>query len=190
MTLGKSSWVPWFRRTRGRAGHRKYSVCTTRCHPCSSHLAFDRHHLLKPGQVITSGASLPTRMNRFASRNVPTAGLVEAWAQSPWSRDDEDFFQAWAQCKGSRTGLNFLTWAGFPCRWAWKPGSQSSALRAQPRVARGSGIPPRLECFWLECFRCQPGLLLSARLRVLGSCQLPSRQHSCIPTVTQLAGED
>ena len=124
VTSGKSSPGPWFHRvcsgvtssiSEGCAEHdcnllscrawtRKCSMCVSHCHQCSSSLDFDLNHPWKPRQVTTPGASVPTRMKCSVNGNALTVGLVEAWAWSTLSKENDDFLQSSTPGKGNRVG--------------------------------------------------------------------------------------
>ncbi|XP_036087869.1 NT-3 growth factor receptor isoform X1 [Rousettus aegyptiacus] len=85
-------------------------------------------------QVTTPGASVPTRTNCFAAGNAPTAGLVEAWAQSTLCRETGGFSQSETEVE---LVFTFRLWPGSVADGCW--GQEAGFCAAGPAPS-GEGL--------------------------------------------------
>lgn len=83
-------------------------MCVSHRHQCSSSLDFDLNHPWKPGQITTPGASVLTRMKCSVNGNALTVGLVEAWAWSTLSKENDDFLLSSTPGEGNRLLLGSM----------------------------------------------------------------------------------
>lgn len=85
-------------------------------------------------QVTTPGASVPTRTNCVAAGNAPTAGLVEAWAQSTLCRETGGFSQSETEVE---LVFTFRLWPGSVADGCW--GQEAGFCAAGPAPS-GEGL--------------------------------------------------
>lgn len=112
-------------------------------------------------QVTTPGASVPTRTNCFAAGNAPTAGLVEAWAQSTLCRETGGFSQSEMEVE---LVFTFRLWPGSVADGRW--GQEAGFCAAGPAPS-GEGLRDPTT---VAAAQPSAGGFSQPRLQVLGSC--------------------